>query len=88
LIATVLVFSSPATDAGVVNATLPPGMLPRCTSVPLRYTTAPSSYNRVNVRLWNNEGSETLNVLRKYVVMYLAPLLGPKLTTVASSPSP
>ena len=65
---------------------MPVCMLSRATSVPLTYTTAPSS---ATMSIDAAEGVPvTGNVERKYVVMYLLAALGPNPTTVASSPSP
>jgi len=75
-------------DATVLDAIVPVGMLERITSVPFTYTTAPSSRTRPKAAAATFDASATSNVLRKYVVMYFELDDGPKLTTVASSPSP
>jgi hypothetical protein len=66
----------------------------RTTSPPFRYTTASSSRSNCNVKPVTSEGSATVNVLRKYVVMNLiVAAVGHTASTVqrialASSPSP
>ena len=62
-------------------------MLLRMISVPLRYTTAPSSRRRFSVTALS-DAVFTVTCLRKYVVRYFDVEFGPKDTTVASSPSP
>src|SRR5215217_3511752 len=67
---------------------MPAGILVRNTSVPFRYTTAPSSRRTRSVRPPYADGSLTLKARRKYVVVYFALLFGPYPTSVASSLSP
>ena len=59
-----------AVDAYVVFVIVPVGMLERTTSVPFRYTTAPSSRLRLQRHRRATVAAFTVNWRRKYVVRY------------------
>ncbi len=61
--------------ANVSNVISPSGMFDRPTSVPFRYTTAPSSRSINSSRAWKAAGSTTSNSVRKYAVGFVVPML-------------